>query len=66
MSEEIAIEVVLSKRDAEKAKLAIVNAELSKYESDKKALDEERRQPSFPLLQLLLGNLQLQLILDRQ
>jgi len=43
MSEEIAIEVVLSKRDAEKAKLAIVNAELSKYESDKKVLNEELR-----------------------
>lgn len=43
MSEEIAIEVVLSKRDAEKAKLTIVNAELSKYESDKKALNEELR-----------------------
>jgi predicted nuclease with TOPRIM domain len=43
MSEEIAIEVVLSKRDAEKAKLTIVNAELSNYESDKKALDEELR-----------------------
>jgi len=43
MSEEIAIEVVLSKRDAEKAKLTIVNAELSKYESDKKVLNEELR-----------------------
>ena len=43
MSEEIAIEVVLSKRDAEKAKLTIVNAELSKYDSDKKALEEELR-----------------------
>lgn len=43
MSEEIAIEVVLSKRDAEKAKLTIVNAELSKYDSNKKALEEELR-----------------------
>jgi len=42
-SEEIAIEVVRSKQDSEKAKLAVVNAELSKYEAEKKTLEEELR-----------------------